>query len=270
MNITVINDCRDQNARMRQTRRIKALTGIMADFCGVACDVEAALDLVDALDAGLGERGVVLVNVAPRHAGVKKTNGSPFCWFRVGETFVVSTLGGRTLSLVRKLGLMESVFVLDLAEAAAEVIADPAARDRAIKSQFRSYDFSPYVATRLLATGDVRAGKVHELPQDELEMLVVRIDCFGNSKTSILAAELEELRPKLLPSVASLTLYQQLREVPEGELAWVVGSSGYGDNRFCELVVGGKGNAAARLGLSVGSRLDEYQPLGQGWFYQVC
>ena len=89
--IVVINDCRDDNARLRQEVRYGAyFAGSSVVFAGAANDVEAAFLVADALDALDGSPGVIAANVAPRNGAAKKhANGTPFGVVKVGETFVI-------------------------------------------------------------------------------------------------------------------------------------------------------------------------------------
>src|SRR3989344_9103064 len=115
MNIIIINDCRDANAVGRQIARAASLLGGSASFLGVTSDLQAAGNLIDVLDA-LGENpGVVLVNVAPRNGKAKKWgNGTPFGYFWYRKTLVVASIDGYTLSLVKKLKVVNFVYVLDI------------------------------------------------------------------------------------------------------------------------------------------------------------
>ncbi len=122
MQITIINDCCDENAKLRQISRagsliknssvnprtkglkgwlVKKILGFSenSDFSnfannfggGVNCfgaksEIEAAGFLVDAIDAMEGREGIVLVNVAPRGGKSKKwENGAPFGYFGAGK-----------------------------------------------------------------------------------------------------------------------------------------------------------------------------------------
>jgi len=114
-NVTIINDCRDENAKGRQVTRAISLLKCPVSFIGVENDLEASGNLIDTMDA-LGESaGVILVNVAPRNGkGRKWGNGSPFGYFRYKKIIVVSSIDGLTLSLVKKLKLIKFVNILDL------------------------------------------------------------------------------------------------------------------------------------------------------------
>src|SRR5688572_12965729 len=98
MFVTIINDCKDENAFGRQATKAAALFGCSIVTVGVDSDIEAAGNLIDCLDAGEGKEGVILVNVAPRHGDAKKwPNGTPFGYFLYKETLVVTSIDGLTL-----------------------------------------------------------------------------------------------------------------------------------------------------------------------------
>jgi hypothetical protein len=161
MSITIINDCHDENAKGRQVARAHALFNTPVNFVGVANDLDAAGSLVDILDAGRGTRHVVLVNVAPRaqkswwlsHDFPHRTNGTPFCYFHVGDATVLASIDGYTLSLIKKLALTDVVRVFNY-ESAVEILADRGLIARpeipeVCSTQFRSFNFLPRAA-RLL------------------------------------------------------------------------------------------------------------------------
>lgn len=114
---TIINDCHCYNARGRQETRLASLLNCGVNFIKVNSDIEAAGNLVDVLDAGFGSKGVVLVNVPPRNGRAKKwKNGTPFGYFYYGETLIISTIDGLTLSLVKKMGVTNHINVINLEE----------------------------------------------------------------------------------------------------------------------------------------------------------
>lgn len=261
MFVTIINDCKDANAFGRQGTRAAALFGGPVTTVGIANDIEAAGNLVDALDAAEGRAGAILVNVAPRSGAAKRwTNGTPFGWLRVGETVVVASIDGLTLSLVKKLGVAAVINVFDIPEvmdaAARHSLLPRATADAVAATQFRSFEFLPRVA-RWLSQGYVLPSTplaVADVP--DAPPSVWWTDNFGNCKTTVLPEELPRLiGDGNLGGVTSLAHYARLKDVPDGEAAFVTGSSGFGDKRFVEVVIQG-GNAAARFGLKSGRLLD--------------
>lgn len=229
MYCTIINDCRDANAAGRQATKVASLLGCPTNFIGVKSDLEAAGNLVDALDAGEGKEGIVLVNVAPRSGrGKKWQNGSPFGYFWYKRTLVVSTIDGFTLSLVKKLQIVEEINILDCP----------------VDTQFRSYEFLPKAAESIftgkgLPSTAISIDKIVGAPH-----AVWWIDNFGNCKTTLLIEEKK----------GGLPFISRLKDVPNGESAIVVGSSGIGNKRFLEVVVQG-GSAAEHFKLSSGSAI---------------
>ena len=115
MHITIINDCKDANAAGRQMARAAGLIEAPVSFVGVSSDLEAAGNLIDMLDAYGDSAGILLVNVAPRNGKAKKwQNGTPFGYFWYKKILVLSSIDGLTLSLVKKLQLVDSINVLDI------------------------------------------------------------------------------------------------------------------------------------------------------------
>lgn len=249
MNITIINDCRDENAVGRQTTRASALLGGPTSFIGVRSDLEAAGNLVDALDAYGSAPGVVLVNVAPRHGLAKKwPNGTPFGFFRYQNVIVVASTDGSTLSLVKKLGLVKEVYVLDIptvvARFVAEQVISSAEAQYIVSTQFRSYEFLPRVAAYLLTHATIESeARLIEAFADA-SAAVWWVDNFGNCKTTLLQREV----PKgglIATRFGNLAYFERLKDVPDSTTAFVAGSSGTASSRFLEIVA--QGESAAKL-----------------------
>jgi hypothetical protein len=252
MFITIVTDCRDGNAKARQeTRYADLFPGANVAFVGVSSDIEAAGNLIDVLDAAGNAEGVVAVNVAPRHGRAKEKwpNGTPFGYFWHKKVLVVCTVDGETLSLVKKLGLANQVNVTDIREAMTFGGYDVATVEHAATSQFRSFDYLPRLAR---IVWDKKEAPGQALPFSEVpdvETGVWWIDSFGNCKTTLLPSDVgfEEgaKREIVLNGLAiEATCYRQLRQVPDYHTGLIVGSSGYGDKRFLELVV--QGSSAAK------------------------
>lgn len=245
MFITIINDCADDNARGRQTTRLSSLFNHPINFIGVKSDLEAAGNLIDILDAAGKAKGIVLVNVAPRHGKAKKWhNGTPFGYFYFKNILVISSIDGLTLSLVKKLELTNVINVLDVKECSTVALKNKLItkeEEQIINTtQFRSFDFLPRAAFWL--------HKKIKLPSEKLSISEITdaptaiwwVDNFGNCKTTLLANEVGQIK-KLNKKFAQLKLYKQLKDVPDKKTAVVIGSSGIGQNRFLEIVrQGGK------------------------------
>jgi hypothetical protein len=266
MFVTIITDCRDENAAGRQLTRVGALFGVPAALVGVGgrienahgeSDLAAAGNLIDILDASEGKEGIALVNVAPRHHDGKQwPNGTPFCYFYYQKTLVLASVAGRTLSLVKKLGLAGDIAVFDVGAVASVLVqygivsAEEGAR--IADSQFRSFDVLPRAALALvrgieLPGETLSLGEIADAPR-----AVWFIDNFGNCKTTLLS---EELNANMLSVQGKMIgLVPSLKDVPNGEAAAIVGSSGVGNRRFVEIVVQGS-SAAEKFGLKVGNTI---------------
>ena len=260
MMITIINDCRDANAVGRQSARASSLLNAPISFIGVASDLEAAGNLIDMIDAAGNNTGAILVNVAPRNGKAKKwPNGAPFGYFWHGNVLVVASIDGFTLSLVKKLKIVDHIQVLDTADAVDELIAEGIAareyKDRIVNSQFRSYDFIPRIAAHLIRKRDIksRAMDIEQIP--DIPKAIWWIDNFGNCKTTIVSDEIE-VRERVCRQARfnNLSYVPALKDVADGTPALIAGSSGLGEKRFLEIVVQG-GNASTYFALASGDRL---------------
>lgn len=80
-------------------------------------------------------------------------------------------------------------------------------------------------------------------------LAVAYIDNFGNCKTCCWPEDIGHLAGKLIKTTwGEIMCYDRLKDVPNGEPGLIVGSSGYRDHRFVELVVQGK-SAANHFGI---------------------
>jgi hypothetical protein len=237
---TIINDCRDANAAGRQITRVTSLLSCPTNLIGVQNDLESAGNLVDVLDAAEGGRGVVLVNVAPRNGmGKKWQNGTPFGYFWHKETLVLASVDGYTLSLAKKLGVMQNFRIL-------ETPAEYA------KSQFRSFEFLPRAAKALLSGEKLAENEfdISEIP--EAPKAVWWVDNFGNCKTTVLLEEINlEVGQAVGIKFGKLICFESLKDVSDGEVGLVIGSSGLADRRFLEIMKQGS-SAAEELNISSG------------------
>lgn len=254
MNITIINDCRDDNAVARQTTRTSSYFNAPVSFVGVKNDIEAAGNLIDIIDAYGTKSGVILVNVAPRNGNAKKwSNGTPFGYFWINNLLIVSSVDGYTLSLVKKFNLADTINVMDIPTVMEELVhkeeITSELADYIINTQFRSFDFLPRIAAYLWDKKEVVSEKNVITEFTDLPPAVWWTDNFGNCKTTVLLEELDQLLNK--KSIPNLKHFRQLKEVPDGELACIVGSSGYKSRRFLEIVIQGD-SAANKLALSGG------------------
>jgi hypothetical protein len=266
---TIINDCQDSDAVGRQGTRVASLLGVNPTFVGVkheldldenvnGAELEAAGCLIDALDAAEGREGLILVNVAHRHAkGKKWPNGTPFGYFWYKKTLVVSSIDGVVLSLVKKLKLVDSINLMDVPTvmnflAEKEVVAAETAA-HVSQTQFRSFDFTPRVGAYLINGGEVPFVEYSIDQVEDCPDCVWYVDNFGNCKTTILPEQVSfEDGKSVTTNVGELKCCRQLKGVKNAESALTIGSSGIENHRFCEIVVQGK-SAAKVLKLEVGS-----------------
>ncbi len=265
MFVTIISDCRDANESGRQiTRAGNLFPGINVQMVGVNNfnEIEAAGNLIDMLDAAAGQKGIIMANAAPRHGSGKNwPNGTPFGWFTYKDTLIVSTVAGMTLSLVKKFGLLNTFHVTDIPVALDAMVQKgkfPAEhRDRVVKTQFRSYEYMPFLA-KWVFEGEEVPHEIYELDEVvEIPKAVWWTDNFGNCKTTILPEEIGFEPGKTMESkIGTLTCYERLKDVPNSQPALIIGSSGFEHKRFLEVVVQGK-SAAKEFNLSSGSVLFE-------------
>lgn len=263
--LSLITDCRDDNARARVlTRAAGLLPAMPVATIGVASDLEAGLNLVDQLDASDGQPGIILVNVAPRNGYAKKwENGTPFGWLEVNGTHIFGTVAGQVFSLLQKvLGEKLEVKVFDFIAAIRQLNLPNGKKHYLTSTQFRSFEFLPRLAALVLTGKKLRMAEFAEIPL--APSAIAWVDCFGNVKTSLLPEEAGFASGKTATLHASgksrkLVCYQRLKDIPDGESGLVIGSSGLwvGDlnRRFLEIMVNG-GSAAAHFKLKSGDKIE--------------
>jgi hypothetical protein len=249
MQVTIISDCADSNAKGRQEIRYKSLMGGNANlnFIGVSHDLEASGCLVDALDAYQDNPGIIVVNVAPRGNKDKYPNGIPFCFAKVGNVTIVGT--PNCFSLAKKLGLMSEIFETDVYDVCKQFLPEEEAK-RISESQFRSYEYLPHLTNWIFQGKNVKAnsGLIHDFGADDF---VWYVDCFGNCKTTIVYQHNQDLRT----SASDYDFVPRLADVPkDGKPYFIKGSSGHKNQRFIEIVVQNK-SASSILNLKVGDRI---------------
>jgi hypothetical protein len=262
MFVTIINDCHDGNAMGKQMTRCAGLfPGASIATVAIEQDeLEAAGNLVDMLDTSDGNEGVILVNVAPRQGrGKKWPNGTPFGYFTYQNTLIVSTIAEMSLSLVKKLGLADSLYLTDVPTVVDAMIQkgelDKDLRELIIKTQFRSCDYMPRLAYWVKKGIDVPSETYSFTNVMEAPKAVWWVDNFGNCKTTILPEEVGHTPgKKLMTKVGEIMCYERLKDIPNDEAGLIIGSSGIGQKRFLELDVQGK-SSAAKFNLKPGSQL---------------
>ncbi|MDP3899881.1 MAG: hypothetical protein Q8Q23_02260 [bacterium] len=246
MFITIINDCQDDNARARQLTRVSTLFKVPANFVSVKNDLEAAGNIIDILDASQKKTGAVLVNVAPRNGSAKHwKNGTPFAYFYYGKTLALASVDGLTLSLVKKLKLTKFVNILDL-EKSVKLMEkkkklSTSEVGKIINTQFRSFEFLPRAASWLTQGYKLPFEKISIEKISDAPNAIWWIDNFGNCKTTVLSAELAEI--KLIKKLQKLPCYPRLKDLPDNKTGLIAGSSGINNNRFVEIMTQGDSTA---------------------------
>lgn len=270
MNIILINDSRDDNARVRQEIRYANLfPNSHISFIGVnsglgpVSTIEASGNLIDSLDALGDNPGLICINVAPRgHIKEDGNNGSNFCYFRYKKILIVSTVKSYNLSLIKKLKLTKTFYILEMDKvlefAKSQKLIDKKLQNYISKTQFRSFDFQPRVAKWIwekhkVPTNTSSINKIAHAPT-----AIWLIDSFGNAKTTLFSNEIKgQFNKKIITNIGEFKYYQRLKDVPFGETALYTGSSGLGKNRFVEIATQGiTGSAAKALNLKVGNKIE--------------
>ncbi len=158
MQLTIISDCCDDNARARQILRYQALLGnASTTFIGVTTDLEASGNLIDAIDAYKDSKGIIVVNVAPRGNKEQYLNGIPFCFHWFKNLLIIGT--PNCFSLAKKLGMFKYTFETNVLNVCSKFLPEEDAI-RISESQFRSYEYLPYLAKWLVDEKDVPSNKI--------------------------------------------------------------------------------------------------------------
>lgn len=248
MFVTIINDCTDGNTRGRQETRVMRLLNVPVSYVEIGnfSELEAAGNLIDILDATDGEEGAVLVNAAPRHGrGKKWSNGTPFGYFYYKKTLVITTVAEQTLSLAKKFGVIDTYYLTDIPTVMKKMIEegriDEETARRIETSQFRSFDYVPRLAQWLLSGVDVPS---EVYPLDNIAptpQATWWVDNFGNCKTTLLAEDIGHTPGKKIQTTyGEVECFERMKDVPNDIPALIVGSSGFGEKRFLELIIQGQ------------------------------
>lgn len=266
---TIINDCRCENSKGRQIAQVNSLLHSPVNFIGVDsgaggsdawADLEAAGNLIDILDLYQDTENVILVNVAPRGGrGKKWSNGTPFGYFYYKSVLVVTTVDGHVLSLIKKLQLVDDIALVDTKEATEAMHAAGFLSEELVNrigdTQFRSLEFSPRLAAFLKQGHQVPHSTYHISEIPDAPGAIWWIDNFGNAKTTLFADDVANLPGEVVKTVlGDIPFYRRLKDVPGGETALVIGSSGFGAHRFIELVAQGA-SAQEKLKLALGDQI---------------
>lgn len=264
MTITTITDCKDSNAFGRQSTRLHSLFNINPIEVGINNDIEAAGNLIDILDSLKENKGIIIVNVAPRQGKSKKwNNGTPFCYFYIKNKLIISSIQGFTLSLIKELKLTNEICLLDIVETASELmkknIITGIQASHIKNTQFRSFDYLPFVAKYLSEYKELINIKVDISEINNLPDAVWWIDNFGNCKTTIRENKIRD-QSWISTKFGKLKVYKNLKDVPDAESAAIVGSSGLYGEKFVELVVQGK-SFAKEYGVFTGDALSSNEEI---------
>lgn len=262
--ITYISDCRDDNTQGRLKARVSThFHGSNVIFVGVESDFEAAINLVDIIDAYEGRPGVILANVAPRHGDAKKwPNGTPFGWFKYKEIHIFTTIDGYTLSLLQKL-LREplEVKIYDIPSVVPHMGLEKDVQNRIINTQFRSFDYLPRLAKALVDGADLPVTDVLKEVK-RMPDAACWVDSFGNIKTNLLPEEIDfVVGEQIILRIDShkqfrLPCYERLKDIPDGYVAATIGSSGLNNQRLIEIMQQGD-SAADSLGVKSGILIEK-------------
>lgn len=260
MNITFITDCTDDNVRARMSAKIDLLFGEKTTFIGVSSDVEAAGNMIEILNILQGNKGVIFVNVAPRNGvQTKWENGTPFGYFWYKDTLVVSSVDGYTLSLLKKFNITSDIKIIEIKHSLPAITQSgmiSEEEETAIRNtQFRSLLYVPLAGRYLLEHTELphQAYPLSEVP--DIPPAIWWIDNFGNAKTTYTTQDVSFVDGALLTTpLGTYPAHTSLRSVPDGALAYTIGSSGWRDTQFVELVAQGvdSGSARGKLGLKTG------------------
>ena len=264
MFITVITDCSCSNAYGRQSTRISNLFDTTPTFVGTSGDldapsnIEASGHIIDILDAADGGEGIILANVAPRGTKSKWPNGTPFGYFDYAGVRVFSTVDGQVLSLAKKLGLISTFYLFDIPTVmnylADQSIVSGERAQSIIHTQFRSFNFLPRVA-HWLQNGIKIPSEPYDIEKiAEIDPVIWYYDNFGNYKTTLLKEDLIIENGKVKTKLGELNFCEKLTDVPNGEPALTIGSSGLGEQRFVEIVVQ-KGRATEYFKAKIGDMI---------------
>lgn len=272
---TIITDCIDSNARQRQVNRYRSLfheEPVFVPLESADIDLEAGGQLIDALDAAAApqqldpQKSIVLVNAAPRGSETRDAgydNGVPFCYTRYRGNLIFSTYNPRLLSMAR----ITNVDLIDIPTATEAFVADglltPDEAEAMNATQFRSLAFLP-LAARVVAGGQELPKTPQPIePDHDIGGRAWFTDSFGNIKTTSLPEDIDYQAGQIIAVRTAHGAYKDaiciphLADVPTGELAVTMGSSGYGSRRWLEVVVA-RGNAAEKLGgVAVGDKIFE-------------
>jgi hypothetical protein len=134
----------------------------------------------------------------------------------------------------------------------AKGLLDKDLRDRIVKSQFRSYEYMPRLAKWLFDKIEVPSADYSLTEVPDVPHMVWWVDNFSDVKTTMLPEDIgHEVGKVIKTRVGEIPCYDIMRDVPIGQAAITIGSSGIGDKRFLEIIVLGE-RAGDRFNLKPG------------------
>jgi hypothetical protein len=243
----VVSDCQDKNAVSRYTAAFERELGGSVYCYGSVNALEATGMALDIVDEMKGKDGVVFVNIAPRSnevAGEGHKNGRPFLYFFHKKTLVIVSSEKEILQFLKHAG----VDLIDLREIDLFSIKQVPSY-----TQFRSAQCVPIVARLILEKkykGEKVFAKYDKLfdlqnASEKIKNRVWFIDNFGNCKTTNFEFSATGLFKNATPT-------ERLADVKDRVAAQTKGSSGFGENRFVELVLGGGYSFAKKYRIDIG------------------
>jgi len=255
--IFAFTDCRDPNALTRLKTRLTTLFKNSAVHAvGINTDIEASGCILDTLDAmRVGHTYAIIIgNLAPR-TDKKHKNGAPFYLGYNNKTIIIAT--ETCFTLLAKLGLVTTIYETDVETVCKQFLPKDEAH-RIANSQFRSFEYVPRLARWAYDKEKFPStpSKVHTRNGDQIWW----VDNFGNCKTTITEKEISnKIKNKVITLAigkkkVKIPFYKRLADVPKGKPGIVIGSSGYENTRFAEIVIQG-GSASAKLKISLGSQI---------------
>ena len=196
----------------------------------------------------------------------------------LGNIDIFTTVYGHVVSLLQPmLGRDLKLFVYDIPATVPHMGLSAERQAQVINTQFRSFDYLPLLAAQLLGYASLPVTSViSEIPN--MPLALCWVDSFGNIKTnalpedvglhdgkmlsgSVVAVRIDDARPGGrsasvgFRNVLHLPFYNRLKDIPDGQVALTIGSSGLGSKRFLEIMQQGA-SAASTLALQSGINIE--------------
>lgn len=248
--IAIVSDCGGQAMSRMMTRYM----AIHPDAVCVPYEsrslLEAAGNIVDAIDALNGRAGAIVCNSAPRR-DTRGTNGSAIVYLQLGQTTIVSTVGA--LGLLKQLMPEMTARAVDVDAFMSDLGAE---RDT---FNFRGLEVIPWILRRLRDGENLENVSSQQTAFPAVEPCVWLVDTICGEPTNLKLSVLRSEAPWFKPgtevemrlggaSPKGIGCFERLTHVPAGQLGIYEGSSGLDNERFLEIAVMG-GSAAKVLGV---------------------